>query len=359
MTELHPLILAGAGHAHVVVLRRWVASGFRAPPGSLLLSPEATTWYSGMMPGLLAGRFQPADCAVDLAPLCRAAGIDWIDRGIAAVEPATARIILDDGHALAYRLLSFNVGSGIAAPEQLDDSVELIPAKPFDRLLTAYQRWQEAAAPARLMIIGGGASAFELAVALQRSLPGTDVSMACSSGLLAGHAPGVGRRARRVLAARGVALHENAHIKEAVDGMLIGRDGRRWAANAAVLATGSAAHAWQARSGLTCDERGFLRIGQTLACLDQPDVFATGDCASLPQAPHAGVYALRQGEVLAGNLQAALNGRPLRPYMPQRRALALLATADGGAIASYGPLAFSGRWVGRWKDHLDLSFVRG
>lgn len=359
MTEPHALIMAGAGHAHVVVLRRWVASGFRAPPGSLLLSPEATTWYSGMMPGLLAGRFQPADCGVDLAPLCRAAGIEWVDQGLAAVDAASDRIVLDDGRALAYRLLSLNVGSGIATPDRLDDSIELIPAKPFDRLLTAYQQWQEAAAPARLMVIGGGASAFELAVALQRSLPTTEVSMACGSGLLTSHAPGVGRLARRVLAARGITLHENAHVQAAGDGMLIAGNGRRWAANAAVLATGSAAHPWQARSGLTCDEKGFLRIGPTLACLDTPNVFATGDCASLPQAPHAGVYALRQGEVLAGNLQAALHGRPLRPYMPQQRALALLATADGGAIASYGPLAFAGRWVGRWKDHLDLSFVRG
>lgn len=357
--EHHPLILAGAGHAHVVVLRRWAASGFRAPVGSVLLSPEAMTWYSGMMPGLLAGRFQPEDCGVDLAPLCQTTGIEWIPRGVCALDAVQKRLRLDDGRTLGYRLLSLNVGSSIATPARLDDSVELIPAKPFDRLVTAFERWQQAAAPSRLMVIGGGASAFELAVALQRGLPDTAVAIACASRLLSGHAPGAGRRARRVLAARGIALHEDSKVQAAGEGMLIGQDGRRWPAEAAVLATGSAAHPWQVQSGLTCDEQGFLRIGPSLACLDQPDVFATGDCASLPHTPHAGVFALRQGMVLAKNLQAALGGMPLYPYHPQSRALALLATGDGGAIASYGPLAFSGHWVGRWKDRLDLGFVKG
>ena len=47
-----PLIMVGAGHAHLVALRGWIAQGYQVPPGSLLISPEPYAWYSGMMPGL-------------------------------------------------------------------------------------------------------------------------------------------------------------------------------------------------------------------------------------------------------------------------------------------------------------------
>lgn len=48
------VLLVGAGHAHVAVLRRF---GLRPPPGVrlALLTREADTPYSGMLPGVVAG----------------------------------------------------------------------------------------------------------------------------------------------------------------------------------------------------------------------------------------------------------------------------------------------------------------
>jgi hypothetical protein len=63
------------------------------------------------------------------------------------------------------------------------------------------------------------------------------------------------------------------------------------------------------------------------------------------------------GPVLARNLRAALGDGDARDYRPQRRFLSLLATADGRAIGSRGPFGVQGRWVWRWKDHIDRGFV--
>jgi hypothetical protein len=38
--------------------------------------------------------------------------------------------------------------------------------------------------------------------------------------------------------------------------------------------------------------------------------------------------------------------------------LALLSTADGSAIASWGRWSVRGRWVRRWKDHIDRRFLQ-
>jgi selenide,water dikinase len=73
--------------------------------------------------------------------------------------------------------------------------------------------------------------------------------------------------------------------------------------------------------------------------------------------PRSGVYAVRAGPVLADNLRRALAGQPLRVYVPQRRALYLLATGPRHAVASWGPLTLAGDWVWRWKDRIDRRFI--
>ncbi len=115
-----------------------------------------------------------------------------------------------------------------------------------------------------------------------------------------------------------------------------------------------------AHGALAVDAQGFVRIDAQLRSVSHPEVFAAGDCARFDAGalPKAGVYAVRMGPVLAHNLRAALGGRDFMAYRPQRRFLVLLGTGDGRAIASRGAFGVTGRWVWRWKEHIDRRFVR-
>ena len=63
--------------------------------------------------------------------------------------------------------------------------------------------------------------------------------------------------------------------------------------------------------------------------------------------------------VLAGAGHAhALVLRAWAQHQPKRHFLALLAASDSRAIASSGPFGAEGAWVWRWKDHVDLRFLR-
>lgn len=361
------LLLVGAGHAHAQVLR-CLAERPLARTEVTVVSPHALAPYSGMVPGWLAGHYRFDEIGIDFTALAAAAGARWVAVELSALDPDRRRATLASGEVLDYDLLSLNHGATLTPP--VHERCEVLAMRPLAELRQRWesllQRWQAAAVgaakdtPFTVTAIGGGAAGFESllavlarlrALAPQRPVHGSLVTR--SMALLPGFAPGAVRAGERALARAGVSLQLGSGWCEAV---AAGSDLVLWA-------TGAEAHAWQrdaARRGtLAVSERGFVRVDARLASVSHPNVFAAGDGAEWAQPlPKAGVYAVRMGPVLAHNLRAALGDGTAVPYLPQRRFLALLATADGRAIASRGGLAAEGRWVWRWKDHIDRGFLR-
>ncbi|NQD92475.1 FAD-dependent oxidoreductase, partial [Pseudomonas sp. CrR25] len=335
----YDLLLIGAGHAHLGVLRRWALN--ERPPGRIgLLSPEWAAWYSGMLPGLLAGRFGASDCQVELQPLCRAAKVELIIGRAASLDAVQRQVQVADGRTLAAGLLSLNLGAQVARPPQQSEAMQLLAVKPFAEFLAGWQRWQ--ADPQPLAILGGGAAGVELALALADRVP--QLALFCAGQLLAGHNAGLHLRALGHLRQRRVRVREHCPI-ERIDGdQLLSGGEPVWRGSRLLLASGAEALPWLAQSGLDCDEGGFVRIGATLQSLSHPQVLAVGDCAGLPGARKSGVYAVRQAPVLAANLNALLRGLPLRAYRPQRHSLALLATGDGGALLGWRQWSAGGQF---------------
>ena len=74
--------------------------------------------------------------------------------------------------------------------------------------------------------------------------------------------------------------------------------------------------------------------------------------------PKSGVFAVRMAKPLELNLRAYLADAPLNAYMSQRHSLSLIGTADGRAIALYGPLAGHSALFCRWKDWIDRRFMK-
>ena len=142
VTHTCPLVLAGAGHAHLVMMRLWIKAGWRPPAGTVLINAGSHAWYSGMMPGLIAGRFELDECAIALLPLCQRLGITLVQASVTALDSQHQRVALDNGEHLHYQLLSINTGSQPVAPAQLDGSVSILPAKPFPEFIHQWQRWQ-------------------------------------------------------------------------------------------------------------------------------------------------------------------------------------------------------------------------
>ena len=353
------LLLVGAGHAHAEVLRDWALRPL-AGCEVVVVSPAALAPYSGMVPGWLAGSYAYEDICIDVAALAARAGARLVVDELAGLDPDMRRVRLRSGAVLTYDVLSLNVGSTLQPPAVPHALV--LSMRPLGALRSA---WEQVlgdlphTAPGRPLVVtavGGGAAGVEALLAVRARLlraaaarPVHAALLTSGIGVVPGLAPGAVRRIERALADAGVTVQIGSTWCDPVGA----------SSDLLLWATGAVAHPWQRDSGLAVSGAGFIRIDRCLRSVSHADVFAVGDCAEWAEPlPKAGVYAVRMGPVLARNLRASLGDGAATPYAPQRRFLMLLATADGRAVASYGPWSAGGRWVLRWKERIDRAFLR-
>lgn len=363
------VVLIGAGHAHLHVAAR--AAAYRRRSVRLVLVDPGLFWYSGLATGMLAGRYPAGDDQLDPAALVRAAGGEFITGRAVGVDAAARRVHLADGGTLAYDWLSLNVGSEVAADlDAAGGDPDVWPVKPIANLWALRRALGERLRNPRdhleLAVIGGGATGGEVAAnlaALGAGLQGTLRVTLCASGprLLPSGPPGAGRRLAAHLSRRGVAVLTGTRAVCKSGGALEIADGRRLRADVVVLAGGLRAAALAAATGLPCQGREGLRVTAALHSEADPRVFAAGDCAHfLPRPlPKLGVFGVRAGGALHRNLLASVDGRPLRPYRPQKRYLAILNLGDGTALATWSRLWWHGRAAMWLKDRIDRRFMDG
>ena len=234
--------------------------------------------------------------------------------------------------------------------------------RPVEAFLAGWERLRESARRGevrRIAVVGGGAAGVEVLLAMRHGLAGVVAEFALFSELplLAGH--GARRSMARILGERGVRVHSGRKVFAAGENGLELDGGERFEAQAAVWATGAHAPSWIARSGLATDARGFVAVSDTLQSRSRPEIFAAGDVATVigEPRPKSGVFAVRQGPVLARNLRRALAGEAPERFRPPSRSLALISCGDRYAVASWGGFALEGAWVWRWKDRIDRRFV--
>src|SRR5712671_4484328 len=353
------LLLVGGGHSHLAVLKSFGDAPAEGVQLSLL-SPRRYAFYSGMVPGVVAGHYRPEDCRIDLLSLAARADARFFQDSAVGMDPARREVITARGERLAYDFLSLDIGSATREPAGTGE--QPIRVRPVEAFLAGWERLRESARRGevrRIAVVGGGAAGVEVLLAMRHALAGVAVDFALFSELpvLAGH--GARGAMVRVLGARGVEVHSGRKVVAVGEDKIELEGGERFEAQAAVWATGASAPSWIAQSGLATDSLGFVEVSDTLQSRSHPGVFAAGDVASVvgEARPKSGVFAVRQGPVLARNLRRALAGEAAEPFRPPSRSLALISCGDKYAVASWGGLAVQGAWVWRWKDRIDRRFV--
>ncbi|NEP67902.1 MULTISPECIES: selenide, water dikinase SelD [Moorena] len=408
------LVLVGGGHSHAIALKKFA---MKPLPGVriTLITDNAHTPYSGMLPGHVAGFYSYDEAHIDLRRLAVFSKAQlYLDQGI-GLELTEKKVICANHPPVAFDYLSIDIGSTPATVGTPGAAKYSIPAKPVPLFLAA---WEQIAAqveqnpmdPFTLGIVGGGAGGVELALNMQAKLHGilTDAGQPTEklqvhlfhrgTQLLPQHNRSVSRHLEKIFLQRGIRLHLGERVSEiAANGddhplgacpsytnissesillpgnteneqdapstnlqkWVICDSGLKIACHHVFWVTQASAPSWIKASGLATDERGFVLVADTLQSISHPHVFATGDIATMQnyQRPKAGVFAVRQGKPLFENLRRIVLGQKLLPYHPQARYLSLIGTGDKQAIASWSFLEWRSPLLWLWKDQIDRKFM--
>lgn len=372
------LLLVGGGHSHLAVLRRLA---MRPVPGlsTTLVSRDIVTPYSGSLPGFLAGTYREEDMHIDLRPLAQFAGVRLIQTEVAAIDLDARRLELGSRPALEFDLLSLNIGSRPNAQLIPGAREHAIGIKPIDRCIS---HWQDIRAAARtaladggryhLVIVGGGPASVEFALAAQARSnrdqgrspdqpAAMNITLVCGApALLSGHNARTRAFALSELRRRGIDVLLDHRVESFTANKVNCKGGISLDADAMVYANGASLPDWAAQLGLAISTDGFIEVRDTLQSTSHDFVFAAGDMATIAGKPRpkSGVYAVRQGKILAHNLVARARNQRLKHYHPQRQALALMSLSNGRALASRGRLFYQGQLAWQLKHRIDSSFVR-
>ena len=360
------VLLVGAGHAHVAVLRMF---GMRPIEGVrlTLLTREVETPYSGMLPGVVSGQYGFDDAHIDAGRLARFAGARLYQDEAVGLDLAAKQVLCATRPPVRYDVLSLDIGSRPNTGEVPGAAEHAIPVKPIDGFLARFEgvlARVRAGRSRHVLLVGGGAGGVELLLSVEQRLrreapAGTPLAFTLVTGsaeVLPRFPPVMRARFHAILEQHGIAVRTGVRVASVAAGAITLADGAVLPADEILWTTEAAPAAWLAETGLPLDD-GFLAVDATLAAA--PDVFAAGDMISFrPGAlPRSGVYAVRAGPVLAANIRARLTGRPLRPYRPQRNALAIITTGGRHAVLTRNGRVLEGGWAWRLKDWIDRRWM--
>ncbi len=388
MTKFSPkktLLLAGAGHAHIGMLRRLSAARLKNPDtieaDIHLISEQPQTIYSGMLPGWMAGHYQLHDISIDIKSLCVRAGVRFIQQSLVQVNAASNKVVTtgDKQTDFDYDVLSLNTGADTdmrwlrdhkdqndyrSDSDDSDANTDVIAIRPLSTFITQWQRILKDAQSSekyQLAIIGAGAAAIELVMAAQVALRNINrnhqVILVCGENLLSGFNSGFRQRVIKQLD-----RHDITIIRERAtdyrDGEL-STTNKSLPINAVIAATGVIGSAWTVSTDLEIEGDGFVAVNDKQQSVSHPNVFAVGDVATRidKYVAHSGVHSVHGGAIEADNLLAYLKDSIMESYQPKSRTLYLLSCGDKYAIGSWGNVNLQGRWVWHLKKYIDKRFI--
>jgi NADH dehydrogenase len=368
------IVVAGAGYAGLHVALRLTAR-LRGHPETGLTLVDRHDYHQVIteLPRVAGGTRAAGAVRIPLQDVL-AERVRFVQAEITGFDLPGRRLLTGAG-PIGWRRLVLALGSGpndFAIPGLAQRTLPVYSAGDAERVWEAVSQALTAAAAAAgpdrqrrlatVVVGGGGATGVELAGELAETLPeaasrhglapGRPAVLLVEAGptILAGSSPQLIDKAAGILADLGVQVRTSAVVAAATaDGFRLA-DGQLVEGGVFVWAGGVKAPELVADSGLPTGHNGRVKVDRYLRVLDRPEIYVAGDLASVtdPRTGHVlpplAQVALEEGETVARNLDAELEGRPLEAFTfhdkgfvvsvgPRRGVADIAGTTTGGRLA--------------------------
>ena len=359
------LVVVGAGHAHLTVLKNLKAfkdAGHRVT----VVSSSPLHYYSGMGPGMLSGIYRPEEIRFNVKKMSEDRGAAFVEDHVVKIRPHEKKIDLHSGNEVSYDVLSLNTGSYVPAQEAIPADASVFTVKPIEKLLLARRRILEdlKGKDLKITVAGGGPTGDEVAGNLEGLAKNESgrcrITLVAGSRLLSGFAGSVRKHALKSLTSRHVQVIEGARVVAVKDRKTELSTGDVLDNDYMFMAVGVKPSSLFVDSGLPVGQDGGMLVNKFLQSVAYPELFGGGDCISFQPEPLAkvGVYAVRQNPILYMNLMSALEGRPLKPFNPGGKYLLIFNLGECDGVLHKSFFTFGGRIAFYIKNYIDRRFMK-
>ena len=388
------IVVAGAGYAGLHVALRLTAK-LRSNSEAMLTLVDRHDYHQVLteLPRV-AGGTRAADAVRIPLQDVLATRVRFVQAEINGFDLAGRRLLTGAG-PVGWRRLVLALGSrpnDFAIPGLAERALSLYSASDAERVWTAVGQALTAAAAAAgperqrrlatVVVGGGGATGVELAGELAEILPevASGYGLApdrpavwlveAGPAILAGSSPQLIGKAASILSDLGVQVRTNATIAAVTEEGFRLTDGQLVEGGVFVWAGGVKAPELVADSGLPTGHNGRVKVDRYLRVLDRPEIYVAGDLASVtdPRSGHVlpalAQVALEEGETVARNLDAELEGRPLEAFTFHDKGFVVSVgtrrgVADIAGVTSGGRLAHLLKDAIEWEYRQSVRHLRG
>ncbi len=365
------VVILGTGFAGLTVARQ--LRHRRADLAIHAVNRENYALFTPMLPEVASGSIEPRHIAEPFRNAVPGAtfvlgeveGVDFGARSVATRHPVTGETTQLGYDQLVIALGAISSTHGIPGADAhtfglktLADAIRL--RDELIRSLEAAAVSGDDAERRRLLtvaVVGGGFTGVEAAGELlaylraaARQYRGLDaaslrvVLVAGGDRILEQLPARFGSRAQAMLAKRGVEIVLGDEVASVDAGGLTLKSGRRFESKTVVWSAGVRVPELVEQLDLPHSEHHAIQTNPDFSVAGRPGVWALGDCAAVPK-PGGGSYpqtaqdAVREGALLARNIDAALRGRRTRPFRYQSMGMmASLGAREGLAELPGGHL---------------------
>jgi NADH:quinone reductase (non-electrogenic) len=379
------IVIAGAGYAGLHVALRLTARLRKNPEMELVLVDRHDYHQALTELPRVTGGTRAADAVriplQDMLP----AQVRFVQTEINGFDLPGRRLLTGAG-PIGWTRLVLALGSrpnDFAIPGLSQRTLSLYSASDAERVWAAVNKALTDAAAvtdpeqqrrlATVVVGGGGATGVEVAGELAEMLP----EVASGHGLatdrlavrlieagptiLAGSSPQLIDKATRILSDLGVQVLTNAAIASATEDGFRLEDGQLVEGGVFVWAGGVKAPELVADSGLPTGHNGRVKVDRFLRVLDHPEIYVAGDLASVVDMrtghvlPSLAQVALEEGETVARNLGAELEGRPLEAFTFHDKGFVVSVGTRRG-VADIAGITTGGRLTHLLKDAIEWEY---
>jgi NADH dehydrogenase FAD-containing subunit len=348
------IILAGSGHAHLEIIKS-LSEKEISESRFCLISPHRQTYYSGLIPRLIAGQINSEKLTIQSADFAEAKQIEFIQDFVTEVDQSASSLILSSGRTMQYDLLSLNLG-GTAAHLDSQSPNETIYLRPFDTFMAKWREIEKSIETRKIqkfVVIGGGAAAVEVATALRIRLntkcagQGDITLVSKSARLCEGYSKKISASILENLMSFKIDVRLNEPIEKIMTKHLVLKGGAELDFDSVFVVTPTLPSKMITGQ---IDSKLFL----------SSKVLAAGDCTTMserPGLPRSGVIAVHEGRHLVQTIRDILSGHEPKDFRIPARQLNILISGEETARFVWGSLSLEGRWPLRLKNWIDERYI--